>query len=71
MESNNKAWYVLHTYSGYENKVKENIDLRKESMEMEENIFRVMVPEETVRESAEGNTKENCLLYTSDAADEQ
>ena len=58
MESNNKAWYVLHTYSGYENKVKENIDLRKESMEMEENIFRVMVPEETVRESAEGSTKE-------------
>ena len=58
MESNNKAWYVLHTYSGYENKVKENIDLRKESMEMEDNIFRVMVPEETVRESTEGSTKE-------------
>lgn len=58
MESNNKEWYVLHTYSGYENKVKENIDLRKESMEMEENIFRVMVPEETVREVTEEGTKD-------------
>ncbi len=43
-----KRWYVLHTYSGYENKVKQNIDLRKESMAMEENIFRVMVPTEEV-----------------------
>lgn len=52
-----KAWYVLHTYSGYENKVKENIDLRKESMDMEENIFRVMVPEEEVEEEKDGLKK--------------
>ena len=44
----NKEWYVLHTYSGYENKVKENIEMRKESMNMENNIFRVEVPEEEV-----------------------
>lgn len=43
---NYKEWYVLHTYSGYENKVKENLELRRESMNMEENIFRVIVPEE-------------------------
>lgn len=52
-----KAWYVLHTYSGYENKVKENIELRKESMDMSENIFRVMVPEEQISEEKEGMTK--------------
>lgn len=52
-----KNWYVLHTYSGYENKVKENIDLRKESMDMEENIFRVMVPEEEVEEEKDGVKK--------------
>lgn len=53
-----KEWYVLHTYSGYENKVKENIDLRKNSMDMEENIFRVEVPEETVTEYQDGEAKQ-------------
>lgn len=57
MESTNKAWYVLHTYSGYENKVKENIDLRKENMDMGENIFRVVVPEEEVSEVKDGERK--------------
>ncbi|AXY26652.1 transcription termination/antitermination protein NusG [Suicoccus acidiformans] len=52
-----KEWYVLHTYSGYENKVKENIELRKESMDMEENIFRVMVPEEEITEVKDGEKK--------------
>ena len=41
-----KQWYVLHTYSGYENKVKENLESRITSMDMEEFIFRVIVPEE-------------------------
>ncbi|AEA00821.1 MULTISPECIES: transcription termination/antitermination protein NusG [Aerococcus] len=41
-----KQWYVLHTYSGYENKVKENLESRITSMDMEEYIFRVVVPEE-------------------------
>lgn len=54
MESSNKEWYVLHTYSGYENKVKENIDLRKENMDMGENIFRVVVPEQEVKEEKDG-----------------
>lgn len=52
-----KHWYVLHTYSGYENKVKQNLDLRKESMKMEDNIFRVLVPEEEVTETKNGTEK--------------
>jgi len=39
-----KDWYVIHTYAGYENKVKANLEKRVESMNMEENIFRVIVP---------------------------
>lgn len=52
-----KQWYVLHTYSGYENKVKQNIELRAESMGMEENIFRVIVPEQEKREVKDGKEK--------------
>ncbi len=51
MESFEKQWYVLHTYSGYENKVKANIESRAQSMGMEDNIFRVIVPEETETET--------------------
>ena len=39
-----KEWYVLHAYSGYENKVKSNLLSRIQSMGMEENIFRVISP---------------------------
>ncbi|MDP3058023.1 MAG: transcription termination/antitermination protein NusG [bacterium] len=39
-----KKWYVVHTYSGYENKVKTNLEKRVQSMEMEDKIFRVLVP---------------------------
>ena len=42
----NKEWYVIHTYSGYENKVKDNIEKRVESLNMEDKIFRIVVPEE-------------------------
>lgn len=42
-----KQWYVIHTYSGYENKVKTNLEKRVESMEMQDKIFRVIVPTET------------------------
>ncbi|MGO2695896.1 MAG: transcription termination/antitermination protein NusG [Bavariicoccus seileri] len=52
-----KEWYVLHTYSGYENKVKENLELRKMSMGMENNIFEVIVPEEEDVEIKEGKAK--------------
>ena len=41
-----KRWYVVHTYSGYENKVKANLEKRVESMNMQDKIFRVLVPTE-------------------------
>ncbi|MFS8582343.1 MAG: transcription termination/antitermination protein NusG [Limnochordales bacterium] len=41
-----KRWYVIHTYSGYENKVKANLERRVESMDMQDKIFRIMVPTE-------------------------
>ncbi len=41
-----KLWYVIHTYSGYENKVKANLEHRIESMGVEDQIFQVLVPME-------------------------
>lgn len=52
-----KQWYVLHTYSGYENKVKQNIESRAASMNMEDYIFRVVVPEEEERTVKNGEEK--------------
>lgn len=40
-----KNWYVVHTYSGYENRVKANLEKRVETMGMQDKIFRVIVPE--------------------------
>ena len=50
-------WYVIHTYAGYENKVKSNLEHRIESMDMGEMIFRVVVPTEDVME-IKGGKKE-------------
>ncbi len=41
-----KAWYVLHTYSGYEDNVKRNLMQRIDSMDMHDYIFDVMIPTE-------------------------
>ena len=49
-----KRWYVIHTYSGYENKVKANLEHRIESMGMEDKIFQVLVPMEDEIEIREG-----------------
>ena len=53
-----KEWYVVNTYSGHENKVKEKLEMRAESMGMEDYIFRVIVPEEKVIEVKDGVQKE-------------
>jgi transcriptional antiterminator NusG len=58
VESHEKRWYVLHTYSGYENRVKSNLESRAQSMGMQDYIFRVVVAEETVREVKDGQAKE-------------
>jgi transcriptional antiterminator NusG len=42
----NRQWYVIHTYAGYENKVKQNLLHRIQSMGVEERIFRVEIPVE-------------------------
>lgn len=52
-----KNWYVIHTYSGYENKVKANLERRVESMGMEDKIFRVLVPTEEELEFRDGKRK--------------
>ncbi|WP_125591116.1 transcription termination/antitermination protein NusG [Companilactobacillus jidongensis] len=56
-EAGDKQWYVLHTYSGYENKVKENLESRASSMGMEDYIFRAVVPEEEETETKNGKQK--------------
>ncbi len=43
-------WYVIHSYSGYENKVKANLETRIQSMHMEDRIFEVHIPMEDVVE---------------------
>lgn len=58
VESAEKNWYVLHTYSGYENKVKANLESRAHTMGMEDFIFRVVVPEEEEHEIKNGKDKE-------------
>lgn len=52
-----KNWYVVHTYSGYENKVKTNLEKRVESMGMQDKIFRIVVPEEEENEIKNGKKK--------------
>ncbi|MBO9371502.1 MAG: transcription termination/antitermination protein NusG [Chloroflexi bacterium] len=39
-----RAWYVIHCYSGYENKVKHNLEQRIETMRMQDKIFQVVIP---------------------------
>ena len=47
-----RLWYAIHTYSGYENKVKSHLEARINSRDMRNKIFRVIVPmEEEVRSS--------------------
>lgn len=52
-----KHWYVVHTYSGYENKVKANLEKRVESMNMGDKIFRVVVPMEEEIVNKDGKKK--------------
>lgn len=53
-----KEWYVVNTYSGHENKVKEKLEMRASSMGMEDYILRVVVPEQKEVEVKDGKTKE-------------
>jgi transcription termination/antitermination protein NusG len=50
-------WYVIHTYSGMENKVKSNLENRIQSLNMEDYIFEVVVPQEEVSEIKNGQRR--------------
>ena len=52
-----REWYVVHSYSGYENKVKKNLEHRIESMSMQDLIFQVVVPTEEEVELRDGQRK--------------
>ena len=53
-----KQWYVVNTYSGHEESVKEKLEMRTESMGMQDHIFRVIIPETTEIEVKDGVKKE-------------
>ncbi len=52
-----RAWYAIHTYSGYENKVKSHLEARIASMNMRNKIFRVIVPMEEEVEIKQGQRR--------------
>lgn len=57
-----RHWYIVQTYSGYENSVKVNLEKRIESMQMEDKIFQVMIPEEIQLErKKDGELKEKVV----------
>ena len=57
-KKNEKRWYIVQTYSGYENKVKGNLEKRIEYMNMGDKIFRVEVPQKTVTQIKGGKKLE-------------
>jgi transcriptional antiterminator NusG len=52
-----RSWYVIHSYSGYENKVKKNLEHRIESLGMQDKIFQVVVPTEEEIELRDGQRR--------------
>lgn len=58
MSEGNKEWYVVNTYAGHENRVKENLERRIETMGLQDFLFRVVVAEETEIEYKNGKQVE-------------
>jgi transcriptional antiterminator NusG len=56
-DEDGRAWYVVHCYSGYENKVRHNLEQRIETMGMKDKIFDVVVPTEEEIEVKEGKRR--------------
>jgi transcriptional antiterminator NusG len=56
-QTGERGWYVIHTYSGYEEQVAENLKQRIESLGMEDKIFQVLVPKEKQIEIKNGRRK--------------
>jgi transcriptional antiterminator NusG len=57
VEDDGRAWYVVHCYSGYENKVRHNLEQRIETMGMKDKIFDIVVPTEEEIEVKEGKRR--------------
>jgi transcriptional antiterminator NusG len=55
--ADDRAWYVIHCYSGYENKVKHNLEQRIETMQMQDRIFQVVIPTEEEIEVKDGKRR--------------
>ena len=53
-----KRWYVVHTYSGYEKSIKSDLEHRIETMGMQDRIFDIEIPMESVTEIKEGGKRE-------------
>ena len=53
-----RQWYAVHTYSGHENKVKENLERRAESLNLSDRFFRVLVPTELEVTKKDGKRRE-------------
>ena len=56
--SNEKQWYVVNTYVGHENRVKDNLEKRLETMGISDNLFRIVVAEETAIDIKNEKAKE-------------
>ena len=58
-----KNWYIIHTYSGFERKVKESLESRVKAFGLEEKIGQVLIPTETVVEMRGGKKVESSRLF--------
>ena len=56
-EKPEKRWYIIHTYSGQEDRVKKNLEQRIETMDMKEKIFQLVVPTEEEIEIKDGKRR--------------
>ena len=52
-----KKWYMIHTYSSYEKKVKADLEKRIQTLELTDKVFRIVVPEEEIKEIKNGKEK--------------
>ncbi|MEC7836083.1 MAG: transcription termination/antitermination protein NusG, partial [Chloroflexota bacterium] len=55
----NKRWYIIHAYSGQEDRVKKNLEQRIQTMDVKDKIFQVVVPTEEEMEYKDGQKKSN------------
>jgi transcriptional antiterminator NusG len=58
-----KKWYVVHTYSGYENKVKQSLEERLQSQNLQEKVSRILIPTEDVIEIKGGKKRVSARKY--------